>query len=519
MSFTEPNRFGRFEVRGSEGEKFAVHSNLHGALSRAREGHRVVEKDHTGRWLRQWNHRGERVKIGESLFETDVEDWNKKGNPKRIAEYKTKRDAALRKFKGGDREGAMADLEKHWLDYRDVAGPWRHEETEMAEETNEGRLDLIPDAERRATARVMMAHHKGLARVSREEAKRGDAEKWHGIAAQHDRKAAQYAKTLGEELDKLPFGRSKDDLDEASYSGTKMVQGWKAWKAAVHERHGPDVKFHGEYPVKASAGGQELMHWYDSNAKKGYIRENELPEGTMAHGIYSRDRAEARRHIGQLNAKLDRGIPAKNYSKHLYPHLFDDHLYDTIDDAHRGEGTITRHTGTGEMIAKHIARAESDLRRVPPPSGRRVKEDVDLSEGWHKDPDGTYTAWGAELSHHEKDTGRQAKCPGCGAPVELRQFHPHKDADHDVTHWDGQCVGNCGAKLRVFNDSVEEPGPGTGGAKQLSEIFVHESAPPDKEIEDWTVENKGRFKARYGKDYGRYLYGRAWRMYNSKHGG
>lgn len=47
--------------------------------------------------------------------------------------------------------------------------------------------------------------------------------------------------------------------------------------------------------------------------------------------------------------------------------------------------------------------------------------------------------------------------------------------------------------------------------KQLDEV-----APPDKKIEKWIKKNKKRFKDKYGKDYGKYLYGKAWNTYNGK---
>lgn len=45
---------------------------------------------------------------------------------------------------------------------------------------------------------------------------------------------------------------------------------------------------------------------------------------------------------------------------------------------------------------------------------------------------------------------------------------------------------------------------------------IDEVAPPGKESEKWIKKNKKRFKDKYGKDYERYLYGKAWNNYNGK---
>ena len=50
-------------------------------------------------------------------------------------------------------------------------------------------------------------------------------------------------------------------------------------------------------------------------------------------------------------------------------------------------------------------------------------------------------------------------------------------------------------------------------------VGVHpldEVAPPDRSIEKWIGDNKERFKEKYGKDYGKYLYGKAWNKFNGK---
>ena len=45
---------------------------------------------------------------------------------------------------------------------------------------------------------------------------------------------------------------------------------------------------------------------------------------------------------------------------------------------------------------------------------------------------------------------------------------------------------------------------------------ITEVAPPSKKIEKWITDNKQRFKDEYGKDYKKYLYGKAWKMFNAK---
>ena len=45
---------------------------------------------------------------------------------------------------------------------------------------------------------------------------------------------------------------------------------------------------------------------------------------------------------------------------------------------------------------------------------------------------------------------------------------------------------------------------------------LDEVAPPDRKTESWIKKNKKRFKEKYGKDYGKYLYGKAWNMFNGK---
>lgn len=45
---------------------------------------------------------------------------------------------------------------------------------------------------------------------------------------------------------------------------------------------------------------------------------------------------------------------------------------------------------------------------------------------------------------------------------------------------------------------------------------IDEVAPPDSQIEKWIEKNKDNFKEKYGKDYKKYLYGKAWNKFNGK---
>lgn len=45
---------------------------------------------------------------------------------------------------------------------------------------------------------------------------------------------------------------------------------------------------------------------------------------------------------------------------------------------------------------------------------------------------------------------------------------------------------------------------------------IEEVAPPDNQIEKWIEDNKDRFQEKYGKEYKKYLYGKAWNKFNGK---
>lgn len=62
---------------------------------------------------------------------------------------------------------------------------------------------------------------------------------------------------------------------------------------------------------------------------------------------------------------------------------------------------------------------------------------------------------------------------------------------------------------RIYYTSIGRKGHLKGG--ELDEV-----APPGKESEKWIKKNKKRFKEKYGKDYEKYLYGKAWNNYNGK---
>lgn len=45
---------------------------------------------------------------------------------------------------------------------------------------------------------------------------------------------------------------------------------------------------------------------------------------------------------------------------------------------------------------------------------------------------------------------------------------------------------------------------------------IEEVAPPDHQIEKWIEDNKEKFQEKYGKEYKKYLYGKAWNKFNGK---
>jgi intracellular sulfur oxidation DsrE/DsrF family protein len=55
-----------------------------------------------------------------------------------------------------------------------------------------------------------------------------------------------------------------------------------------------------------------------------------------------------------------------------------------------------------------------------------------------------------------------------------------------------------------------------GRRKNIHKETMTEVAPPDAEIESWVEANKDSFKEKYGKQYGKYLYGKAWNKFNGK---
>ena len=47
-------------------------------------------------------------------------------------------------------------------------------------------------------------------------------------------------------------------------------------------------------------------------------------------------------------------------------------------------------------------------------------------------------------------------------------------------------------------------------------VPLSEKAPSSPEAEAWILANKDRFKKRYGKNYEKFLYGKAWELYKDK---
>lgn len=55
-----------------------------------------------------------------------------------------------------------------------------------------------------------------------------------------------------------------------------------------------------------------------------------------------------------------------------------------------------------------------------------------------------------------------------------------------------------------------------GRRKVANNKPIDEVAPPDAQIEKWINDNKERFEEKYGKQYKKYLYGKAWNKFNGK---
>lgn len=55
-----------------------------------------------------------------------------------------------------------------------------------------------------------------------------------------------------------------------------------------------------------------------------------------------------------------------------------------------------------------------------------------------------------------------------------------------------------------------------GRRKDVYNKPIDEVAPPDTDIEKWINDNKDRFQKQYGKNYKKYLYGKAWNKFNGK---
>lgn len=55
-----------------------------------------------------------------------------------------------------------------------------------------------------------------------------------------------------------------------------------------------------------------------------------------------------------------------------------------------------------------------------------------------------------------------------------------------------------------------------GRVQDIPSTSLKEVAPPDKDSENWIKKNKEKFKKKYGKNYAKFLYGKAWNNYNGK---
>lgn len=53
--------------------------------------------------------------------------------------------------------------------------------------------------------------------------------------------------------------------------------------------------------------------------------------------------------------------------------------------------------------------------------------------------------------------------------------------------------------------------------KLAEELQLQEKSPPGADAEHWITSNKERFKERYGDDYAKYLYGKAWSLFGEQH--
>lgn len=89
----------------------------------------------------------------------------------------------------------------------------------------------------------------------------------------------------------------------------------------------------------------------------------------------------------------------------------------------------------------------------------------------------------------------------------------------DLSEFDQRIANNLvtrGLLKRRKNPQHEIYFVSKGRRKDVSNKSIEEVAPPDTDIEKWINDNKDRFKEKYGKNYGKYLYGKAWNKFNGK---
>lgn len=78
----------------------------------------------------------------------------------------------------------------------------------------------------------------------------------------------------------------------------------------------------------------------------------------------------------------------------------------------------------------------------------------ELSEGWLKHEDGTFSAEMSDIQAHQDSTGKAVRCPSCRQDMNMRGWKPKQDDEGDTMLWTGSCP-SCRASMTVFNDSVQ----------------------------------------------------------------
>lgn len=98
----------------------------------------------------------------------------------------------------------------------------------------------------------------------------------------------------------------------------------------------------------------------DLNGKRR--QKNKISEGTMAHGIFDRNPHEAQNAINELETLLSGSEPLTKEiaGKKLYGLVFDDHLFDLIDDVDP-DMDIRKHMSTMERLEELLQAAKDDI--------------------------------------------------------------------------------------------------------------------------------------------------------------